>query len=206
MTERGFTILEVILTGAIVAMVMVGLGTFYLSTVQFSNENAAQTALQRQASFIVDEMARQIAPATLLEYPVACGGDPNGLRATNSCGTFCFFRGVPNGSALTAILETRTLNGTCPNHTSSTATVNLLSGALVSAKGDPGLLSTLPTSTACAANGANGGFCPDLIRRGDGCIAGAVVWFRLRYQVPESQDFQLMTFSTSVGRRSQACT
>ena len=195
MSTRGFTLLEVIVAAAVLAVVMVSLGSFYLSTVRFANQDSAQVSLQRQASFIIDELARQIAPATLLEYPVSCGGDPNGLRATNTCGTFCFHRDT---ATLTQIREERTLNGTCPNQAASAGTMDLLSGALIPAQGAAALLSTV--NTACGAN--NGGFCPSLIRHnGTNCVIGAAVTFRLRAQLPESPSYQVMTFSTSIAGR-----
>lgn len=197
MTRRGFTLLEVVLAAAVLAIVMLGAGSFYLSTLRTANEDTAQVSLQRQASFVIDELARQIAPASLLEYPVTCNGDPNGLRATNSCGTFCFRR----GGAGSQLLEDRTLNGTCPNQTASAGTMDLLSGALVGARGAAGSLSTV--DTACGAD--TGGFCPSLIRHnGSNCVIGAAVTFRLRAQLPQSPGYQVMTFSTSIAGRTLA--
>jgi prepilin-type N-terminal cleavage/methylation domain-containing protein len=49
MSIRGFTLLEVLLAASILAVVMVGLGSFYLSTVRFEHQDRAQVSLQRQA-------------------------------------------------------------------------------------------------------------------------------------------------------------
>ena len=197
MSERGFTLLEVVLASAVAAILMVGLGGFYLSTVRFGNEDTALLSLQRKATFVFDEAARQIGPATLLEYPVACGGDANGLRATNSCGTFCFHR---DSATSTQLLEDRTLNGTCPNQTAGAGTMNLLSGALVPAGGAAGLLSTV--NTACPG----GGFCPSLItHNGSNCVVGAALTLRLRAQLPGSNGYQTMTFSSAIAGRATTC-
>jgi prepilin-type N-terminal cleavage/methylation domain-containing protein len=200
-TGRGFTVLEVIVAALVLAIVMAAAGTFYLSTVRTADDDTAQVSLQRQASFVVNELTRQIAPATLLEYPVACGGDANGLRATNSCGVFCFHR---DPGTMTELLEDRAVNpapdGPCSNPVTGTGTMNLLSGALVPAGGNAGLLST--TGAACGATAA-GGFCPSLVRHsGTNCVIGAAVKFRLRAQYKGGSGYQVMTFSTSVAGRT----
>ena len=196
MSERGFALLELLVASAAGVIVLLGVGAYYLTTVRFGNEGTAQISLQRQASMVIDEAARQIAPATLLEYPVACGGDANGLRATNSCGTFCFHRESATGSQL---LEDRTLNGTCPNQTASTGTMNLLAGALIQAGGSAGLLSTV--DTACSAS--TGGFCPSLVRHnGTNCVVGTALTFRLRFQHPGTSSYETMTFSTTIAGRT----
>lgn len=196
MSERGFTLLEVLLASAVLAIVLLGAGGFYLLTVRVGSENTAQTSLQRQATLIIDEAARQIAPATLLEYPVTCGADTNALRATNGCGTFCFHRDSATG---TQLLEDRNLNGSCPGQTAGTGTMNLLAGALIQARGSAGLLSTV--NTACSAT--TGGFCPSLvIHSGSNCVVGAAITFRLRFQIPETGSYQTMTFSSTIAGRT----
>jgi type II secretory pathway pseudopilin PulG len=195
MNARGFTILETLLAGAVLALMLLGVSGFYLTTIRYGNQDAALVSLQRQATFVVDEMARQIAPATALSL-VTCGADPNGLRATNSCGTFCFHRDSTTG---TQLLEDRVLNGTCPGHTAGSGTMNLLAGALIPASGQAGVLTTV--NTACSATG--GGFCPSLIvHTGSTCVVGAAVTFRLRAQLPMSSSYQVMTFSTSIAGRA----
>jgi prepilin-type N-terminal cleavage/methylation domain-containing protein len=195
-SERGFTLIELLVASAAFAIVMLGMSSFYLLTVRVANEDTALTSIQHQATLVIDEMARQVGPATALEFPVACGADANGLRVTNSCGTFCFHR---DGATGTQILEDRTLNGTCPNNVAGAATANLLSGALVPARGTAGLLSTV--NEACGAT--TGGLCPSLVRHnGTNCLVGAAVTFRVRSQLPGTSSYQTMTFSSTFAGRN----
>jgi type II secretory pathway pseudopilin PulG len=201
MNARGFTLLETLLAGALVAVLLAGASGFYLMTVRYGNQDMALISLQRQATLVVDEMTRQIGPATKLEFGVTCGGDPNGLRATNPCGTFCFHRDT---ATLSQILEDRVLSTPppgvlCPNQTAGTGTVDLLKDALIPASGAAGRLSTV--DTACSAT--SGGFCPDLIiHNGASCVVGAVVTLRLRSKLQSSTGYQVMTFATSIAGRA----
>jgi type II secretory pathway pseudopilin PulG len=202
MNARGFTILEALLAAAVLSVLLIAVSGFYLMTVRYGNQDAALMAVHRQATFVIDEMARQIGPATALSFPVTCGGDPNGLQVTNSCGTFCFHRDSTTG---TQLLEDRAPNGTCPGQTAGSGTMNLLTGALVPAGGAAGLLTTV--NTACSSTG--GGFCPSkIVHQGTNCVVGAAVTFRLRAQLPYSAgvgttaSYQAMTFSTSIAGRA----
>jgi prepilin-type N-terminal cleavage/methylation domain-containing protein len=96
MDDRGFTLLELLVAGAIGSVVLLGIGGYYLSTLRFYDQSSSQAFLQRQASLAIEEMARQIRPANALTRGV-CNADPNALQVTNSLGVFCFYR---NGSQL----------------------------------------------------------------------------------------------------------
>jgi prepilin-type N-terminal cleavage/methylation domain-containing protein len=95
MNERGVTLLESLIALAVGSVVLLGVGSLYVATSRSSAQDSAQTFLQRRGVLILDEMARQIRPATAVPPPAAglCkGGDTNSLKATNSLGDFCFYR------------------------------------------------------------------------------------------------------------------
>jgi len=115
MNERGLTLLELLLALAIGGIVVLGASGFYLSTVRFTDESNSQAFLQRQGTLVVDELARQIRPATALVRGT-CNADANSLSVTNSSGVYCFYK------AGNRLLEDRPGGGTA----------DLLSGSPVS--------------------------------------------------------------------------
>jgi prepilin-type N-terminal cleavage/methylation domain-containing protein len=78
MNNRGFTLIELLVAVAVGALVLLGIGGFYLSTVRFYGQSNSQAFLQRQASLIIEEMARQIhAACELTDNPgLLCVGCP----------------------------------------------------------------------------------------------------------------------------------
>jgi len=120
MNERGVTLLELLIAMAVGSVVLLGVGSFYVATLRSSRQDSAQTFLQRQGALIIEEMARQIRPATALARGV-CNADANSLQATNkdlngNPQTFCFYK---SGNQLN---ENRSGGGTA----------NLLAGSPVS--------------------------------------------------------------------------
>jgi prepilin-type N-terminal cleavage/methylation domain-containing protein len=107
MNERGVTLLESVIALAIGSVVLLGISSLYLATLRFSKQDSSQTFLQRQGALIIEEIVRQIRPATALTPGVCNNSDPISLRVTNSLGTFCFYQsgtqlledrpGVPSG-------------------------------------------------------------------------------------------------------------
>jgi type II secretory pathway pseudopilin PulG len=96
MNERGATLLESLIALALGSVVLLGVSSLYVATIRFSRQDDSQTFLQRQGVLIVEEMARQIRPATALTRGV-CNADVNSLQITNSLGSFCFYK---NGTQL----------------------------------------------------------------------------------------------------------
>jgi len=104
MNERGTTLVELLIATVVGSVVLLGIGSFYVATMRASHQDSAQTFLQRQGAMIIEEMARQIRPATALSGN--CNG-ANSLQVINSNGTFCFYRdstsaqlrGGPGGTA-----------------------------------------------------------------------------------------------------------
>ena len=134
MNERGITLLESIIAMVIGSVVLLGIGSFYVATARFSRQDNAQISLQRQGTLIIEEIARQIRPATDLgPRPGLCrGDDTNYLKATNSLGDFCFY-----------------MNGNVLDEDRGGGTENLLRGSLV-----PLTVSSFVTSLGSAV-------CPD---------------------------------------------
>lgn len=93
--QAGFTFTEVLIAGAIGAVVLLALGSFYLSTIRFYEQSTAQTALQRQATLALEEVARQIRPARALVLDT-CSGVTNALRVRNADGDYCFYENASN--------------------------------------------------------------------------------------------------------------
>lgn len=80
MNQRGFTLMEVLVASLVGAVVLLGIGSFYISMVNAYNRGNDQAFLQRQATMIQDELARRILPA----YQVATGPCGGGTTTTNS--------------------------------------------------------------------------------------------------------------------------
>ena len=117
MNERGTTLIELLIAMAVGSVVLLGIGSFYVATLRASHQDSAQTFLQRQGVLIIEEMARQIRPATALARGV-CNADANSLRATQLINGnpvyFCFYK-----------------NGTQLNEDRPGGTANLLAGSPV---------------------------------------------------------------------------
>jgi prepilin-type N-terminal cleavage/methylation domain-containing protein len=117
MNERGVTLIESLIAMALGSVLLLGIGSFYVATVRSSRQDSAQTFLQNQAVWILEEMARQIRPATAL-IRGGCNGDPNSLQATRVIAGnpvhYCFYK-----------------NGTQFNEDAPGGTANLLAGSPV---------------------------------------------------------------------------
>ena len=106
-----------------------------------------------------------------------CNGVTNALQVTHTNGdVYCFHR----DAAGTGLIED--LNGT--------GRLNMLAGS-------PVVLTT--TTGTCPASG---GFCPTVITDNLGNPVAAAITVRFRYQVPESDSYQTMTFATTIAPRN----
>ena len=192
MNERGITLLESIIAMVIGSVVLLGIGSFYVATARFSRQDNAQIALQRQGTLIIEEMARQIRPATALNQGtgLCAGGDTNSLKATNSLGDFCFYR----ASTCSQTTKPCSTTADCPQGNicfsnskqlledrPGGGTENLLRGSLV-----PLTVSSFVTSLGSAV-------CPDGT---SGCQI-ATITLQLQDNAQNS-----MTFKTTLGRRN----
>jgi Tfp pilus assembly protein PilV len=94
MNERGSMIIEFLVATAIGGVMLLGATGFYLSALRFNAEGNSQVYLQRQGALVLDELARQIRPASALAI-ATCNGNANSLQVTNTAPgggnqTFCF--------------------------------------------------------------------------------------------------------------------
>ena len=80
MNPRGFTLVEVLLASVAGAIVLLGIGSFYLSMVNSYKRGNDQAFLQRQATMIQEELSRKILPA----YQVTSGPCGGGATTTDS--------------------------------------------------------------------------------------------------------------------------
>ena len=78
--RRGFTLVEVLLASLVGAVVLLGIGSFYISAVNSYKQGNDQAFVQRQATMIQEELARQILPA----FRVTSGPCGGGTTTTNS--------------------------------------------------------------------------------------------------------------------------
>ena len=131
MNERGVTLIELLVAAAIGVIVLLGLGTFYVSTIRFVRDSTAEAFLDRQGTLIMEELGRQIRPASALSIvnastsPGTCldaianlAPGSNGLTVDNGT-VLCFYR--TNAGQL---IRCQFTGGTCNSF-------NLLSGSLV---------------------------------------------------------------------------
>ena len=135
-TERGFSLLELLVGAAIGVVVLLGMGSFYLSTLRFYAQSSAQVALQRQAALALEELARQVRPAGALVL-ATCNGVANALRVRNADGDYCFYQDSGN-----QLIEDRP----APN-----GTWNLLAGAPARLSLSPGSLTFCFDPPTCSA-------------------------------------------------------
>lgn len=195
MGNRGFTLVELLVALAAGTIIILGMSSFYVFTTRAAIENNSQAYLQRQAALIIEELGRQIRPASTLAI-VACSGVANSLRVTQSDGSvYCYRR--DSAASGTGLIRDFTPPG---GGAGSTQTWNLLSGAMATLTTANG-----PTVDGGGNCGTTAGFCPGLTGFAPAITnAGkrATVTFRLRYQFPETQSFQTMTFTTDISKRN----
>ncbi len=84
MDNRGFTLIEVLVAVSVGAIVLLGMNSFYLSTLRSYDHGNSQALLQRQASLAIEEMARQIRPACNLTVNTGCPAGPACLKVTQT--------------------------------------------------------------------------------------------------------------------------
>ncbi len=149
MNSRGFSLVEVLVAASVGVIVLMGIGTFYLTAVRFSNDSEDQAFLQRQGTLILEELGRQIRAASSLNIvdastpPGTCrdaitdlAAGTNALVVQNrdesgNVRTLCFYRNTSN-----QLIRCEFAGGTCSSW-------NLLSGSPV--------LLTLRGLTQCEA-------------------------------------------------------
>jgi len=106
--NRGIGLVELLISILVGAVLILGIGSFYLSSIRFYDQSSSQTYLQRQATLVIDEMARRIRFANGLvgDPPGDCPATPS-LKVTQPdlTGFYCFYQSgdgllerLPDGS------------------------------------------------------------------------------------------------------------
>ena len=106
--NRGIGLAELLIATLVGVIILLGIGSFYISSIRFYEQSSSQTFLQRQGTMIMDEMSRRIRFANgLVEDPPAdCPATPS-LKVTQPglIGFYCFYQSsdqllerLPDGS------------------------------------------------------------------------------------------------------------
>ena len=93
--NRGIGLAELLIATLVGVVMLLGIGSFFLSSVHFYEQSSSQTFLQRQGTMIMDEMSRRIQFANgLVEDPPSdCPATPS-LKVTQPgvTGFYCFYQ------------------------------------------------------------------------------------------------------------------
>ena len=99
--NRGLGLAELLIATLVGVVMLLGIGSFFISSIRFYEQSSSQTFLQRQGTLIMDEMSRQIqyANGLLVEDPPSdCPGIPGtpSLKVTQPGLTetefYCFYQ------------------------------------------------------------------------------------------------------------------
>lgn len=97
--NRGIGLLELLIATLVGVVMLLGIGSFYLSSVNFYEQSSSQTFLQRQGTMIMDEMAKRIrfgnGLVAVANPPSDCPATPS-LKVTQpdltGLGFYCFYQ------------------------------------------------------------------------------------------------------------------
>ena len=106
--NRGIGLAELLISTLVGVVILLGISSFYISSVRFYEQSSSQTHLQRQGTLIIDEMSRRILFASRLDQdpPTDCPATPS-LKVTQPgvTGFYCFYQSsdqllerLPDGS------------------------------------------------------------------------------------------------------------
>jgi Tfp pilus assembly protein PilW len=192
MNNKGVTLVELLVACAAATIIVLAVGSFFVAIARLQDTRDGQVYLQRQGTFIIEEMARQVRPATALAI-ATCSGVANALQVVNASGTYCFYQSTTSPYP---ILEDRTIGG-------ATNTMNLLTGPPVTIQasrtsgGASTFTATLWTQfagTQPVTCGASGSACKATVTFELGaCLRGTAA---------QVNDCNFMTFSTDLTRRN----
>jgi prepilin-type N-terminal cleavage/methylation domain-containing protein len=220
MSERGFTILELLVALACASLVLAGIGFFGLTMTRFGAQATDQTGIQRQAAMIMDEMTKQIEPAGCTPTNpgcaplqiTTCSGVANSLRVTSpdvdgAPQSFCFRRNVAGEPRASDLANTKLVRDREKPPGTLLGTFDLLSGALINARGAAGMVTTVDGATLDGGGncGPTAGFCPGVTGKVPALGSGgttATVTVRLRFQIPETTSYQALTFTSTIAGRN----
>lgn len=91
--ERGFGLVELLVTVLLTGVVVLGLGSLYIATTRAFGESNSQAALQRQGTLVLEELGRRVRSATAVTT-TTCNTHAISLNATASGGgSHCYYVG-----------------------------------------------------------------------------------------------------------------
>ncbi len=99
--NRGIGLAELLIATLVGVVMLLGIGSFFISSIRFYEQSSSQTFLQRQGTMIMDEMSRRIQFANGLlveDPPTDCPGSPGtpSLKVTQPGLTetefYCFYQ------------------------------------------------------------------------------------------------------------------
>ena len=90
MNQRGTTLLEMVIFSVVASIILLAIGSLYTNSLIYYSQGSAQTFMQRQATMIQEEFARQILPATTIPT-WGCGPGAAGFAAKRTSDYLCFY-------------------------------------------------------------------------------------------------------------------
>ena len=165
MGNRGFTLVELLVSLLAATVVLAGISSLYVFSQRVASESESQTFLQRQGTLVMDEMRQRILSASALTRGACKATDPNSIGVTNTNflpnnSPYCFYRSGATGAGTQLLMDT---NGGTWNLLSDTATV-LRVTAFTTILNDPGVTITFQLSDQ-PIRGNSMTFTTDLTRR-----------------------------------------
>ncbi len=92
--NRGIGLAELLIATLVGVVMLLGIGSFFISSIRFYEQSSSQTFLQRQGTLIMDEMSRRIQFANGLveDHPTDCPPTPS-LKVTQPgvAEYYCFY-------------------------------------------------------------------------------------------------------------------
>ena len=90
MGQRGTTLIELLIFTVVAAIILLAVGSFYVSMGVSYNQGNAQAFVQRQGTMVQEELSRQILPAISVR-PWGCGPGAVGLAVQRTADFLCFY-------------------------------------------------------------------------------------------------------------------
>ena len=92
-SQRGFTLVELLVATAVGAVVVGGLFSLYLATMRSFEESDAQVVLQRQGALALEEIGRQVRGAVgpgAISLAI-CNGRADSVQVATAAGNVCYY-------------------------------------------------------------------------------------------------------------------
>lgn len=125
MKQDGTTLIETLIFVMVGVIILLGIGSFYVTAIVSYDQGSAQASVQRQGTLIQEEMARQILPAISV-YPWGCGPGGTGLAVQRTSDFICLY--LEGQGIFTCAIEPDSVIN--PSNTGCTGTArNLLLGS-----------------------------------------------------------------------------